>query len=384
MTSFDDLSLAKLRGRASAKWTTYPPDVLPAWVAEMDFPLAEPIKQRLRRAIDADDCGYAHPVALPAAFASFAKSRFGWNVDAARVRSAPEVMIAIAEILRLVTKAGDGVVINRPVYPPFTMVIEEVGCTVVDAPLAHVEGGGWDLDLDALEKAFADGAKAYVLCNPHNPVGRVFEKSQLVAIAKLAKQYNVVVLADEIHGPLALPGAVHVPFVSVSESTGADAITITSASKAFNIAGLKCAVFVAGSPAMQNVMRKLPIELPERVGLHGMLANIVAYEEGAPYLDALIAHLDRNRSLMAELLGVYLPAVKYVPPQAGYLAWLDCSALGLGDDPAKVFLKKGKVALMRGLDFGRQGACFTRVNMGTSSAILSEVVGRMGKALENS
>lgn len=383
MTAFDDLSLAKLRGRSSAKWTTYPPDVLPAWVAEMDFPLAEPIKQRLRRAIDADDCGYAHPSALPEAFAAFAKARFDWTVDPSRVRSAPEVMIAIAEILRIVTKPGDGVVINRPVYPPFTMVIEEVGCKVVDAPLAHVQGGGWDLDLDALEEAFAGGAKAYVLCNPHNPVGRVFEKAQLEAIAKLAKQHDVVVLADEIHGPLVLPGAAHVPFVSVSEPLGADAITITSASKAFNIAGLKCAVFVAGSQAMQSAMKKLPIELPERVGLHGMLANIVAFQEGAQYLDALLAHLDRNRMLMTELLGVYLPAVRYIPPQAGYLAWLDCSALGLGDDPAKVFLKKGKVALMRGLDFGRQGACFTRVNMGTSSAILGEVVGRMRKALEH-
>jgi cystathionine beta-lyase len=179
-----------------------------------------------------------------------------------------------------------------------------------------------------------------------------------------------------------LPGAVHVPFIKVSEKIGADAISITSASKAFNIAGLKCAVFVAGSPAMQSAMKKLPKELPERVGLHGMLANIVAFQEGAPYLDGLLEQLDRNRTLMAELIGVYLPAVRYIPPQASYLAWLDCSALGLGDDPARLFLKKGKVALMRGLDFGRQGACFVRVNMGTSSAILSEIVGRMGKALD--
>ena len=382
MNAFEEISLAKLRGRASAKWTTYPADVLPAWVAEMDFPLAEPIKQRLRRAIDSDDCGYAHPVALPEAFASFAKSRFKWTVDPSRVRSAPEVMVAIAELLRIVTKPGDGVVINPPVYPPFAMVIEEVGRTVVEVPLAHVQGAGWELDLVALEQAFADGAKAYLLCNPHNPVGRVYEKAQLEAIAKLARQYGVVVLSDEIHAPLVLPGAVHVPFVSVSEPIGADAVTITSASKAYNIAGLKCAVFVAGSPAMQSAMKKLPRELPERVGLHGMLANIVAFNECAEYLDGLIAQLDRNRILMSELLGVYLPATRYIPPQAGYLAWVDCSALGLGDDPARFFLKKGKVALMRGLDFGRQGACFVRVNMGTSGAILSEIVGRMNKALD--
>ncbi|HEY2898587.1 MAG TPA: aminotransferase class I/II-fold pyridoxal phosphate-dependent enzyme, partial [Gemmatimonadaceae bacterium] len=267
------------------------------------------------------------------------------------------------------------------VYPPFFVAIGELGRAVVEAPLVEA-AGRWELDLDALERCFADGAKAYLLCNPHNPVGRVFEKSQLEAIAKLAKQYGVVVLADEIHGPLVLPGAVHVPFVSVSEPLGANAITITSASKAWNIAGLKCAVIVAGSNAMQSALKSLPLELTERTGHLGVLANIAAFEEGGSYLDSLLKHLDRNRALMAELLGMYLPAVRYIPPQAGYLAWLDCSALGLGEEPAKVFLKKGKVALMRGLDFGRQGACFARVNMGTSSAILSEVVGRMGKALE--
>ncbi len=350
----------------------------------MDFPLAEPIKQRLRRAIDADDCGYAQPGPLSASFVAFANSRFAWTVDPARVSSAPEVMVAVAEILRVVTKHGDGVVINPPVYPPFFSTIQEVERAVVEVPLAHVPGGGWDLDLDALEKAFAAGAKAYLLCNPHNPTGRVLAKQQLEEIARLAKQYGVVVIANEIHAPLTLSGAVHVPFVSVSEPIGANAITVTSASKAWNVAGLKCAVIVAGSQTMQSAMRKLPREFQERTGHLGLIANIAAFEEGAPYLEGLLAHLDRNRTLLAELLGMYLPAVRYIPPQAGYLAWLDCSALGLGDDPSKVFLKKGKVALMRGTDFGRQGACFARVNMGTSGAILSEVVGRMGKAIEKS
>lgn len=384
MTAFDDLSLAKLRGRLSAKWTTYPADVLPAWVAEMDFPLAEPIKQRLRRAIDADDCGYAQPRLLHQPFIGFATSRYGWTVDPSRIRVGPEVMVAVAEILRVVTKPGDGVVINPPVYPPFFATIEEVERAVVEVPLAHVPGGGWDLDLDSLEKAFAAGAKAYLLCNPHNPTGRVLEKAQLAEIAKLAKRYGVIVIADEIHAPMVLSGAVHVPFVSVSEPLGVNAITVTSASKAWNIAGLKCAVIVAGSAAMQSALKKLPKEFGERTGHLGVIASMAAFEGGAPYLDGLLAHLDRNRVLLAELLGMYLPAVRYIPPQAGYLAWLDCSALGLGDDPAKVFLKKGKVALMRGLDFGRQGACFARVNMGTSGAILSEVVGRMGKAIEKS
>ncbi len=381
MSEFEDLSLARLRMRESEKWKRYPADVLPAWLAEMDFPLAEPIKQRLRCSLDIDDCGYAFPSTLAEAFGSYAKSRFGWTVDRTRVLVAPEVMVGVAEILRIVPKPEDGGVINPPVYPPFFATIAEVGRRVVEVPLAHVPGGGWDLDLDALEQAFAAGAKAYLLCNPHNPTGRVFEREKLVEIAKLAQTHGVVVIADEIHAPLVLPGAVHVPFVSVSEPVGANAITLTSASKGWNVAGLKCAVMVAGSAPMRSALRKLPSEMRERTGHFGVIANTAAFREGGPWLDALLTHLDRNRTLLGELLGVYLPAVKYVPPQAGYLGWLDCSALGIGDDPAAVFLAKGKVALMRGLDFGRQGACFTRINMGTSGAILSEVVGRMGRAL---
>ncbi|MGH7620793.1 MAG: MalY/PatB family protein, partial [Gemmatimonadaceae bacterium] len=313
MSAFEDLSLAKLRGRESAKWTVYPPDVLPAWVAEMDFPLAEPIKQRLRRAIDSDDCGYAHPTALPEAFAAFAKARFGWTVDPSRVRTAPEVMVAVAEILRVVTKPGDGVVINPPVYPPFAMTISEVGRRVVDSPLAHVPGGGWDLDLDSLESSFKAGARAYLLCNPHNPTGRVLSAEQLKQIAELAKRYGVTVIADEIHSPLTLPGATHTPFVSVSESVGTNAVTLTSASKAWNLAGLKCAVIVAGSSAMKKMLQALPIELTERTGHLGAMANVAAFREGAHWLDGLVQHLDRNRAIMAELLGVYLPAVRYIP-----------------------------------------------------------------------
>jgi cysteine-S-conjugate beta-lyase len=381
VSELEELSLARLRMRESAKWSAYPADVLPAWVAEMDFPLAEPIRQRLHRALDLDDCGYAHPSALPEAFAAYAKSRFDWTVDPSRVLVAPEVMVGVAEILRVVTKPGDGVVINPPVYPPFFGTVGEIGRRVVEVPLARTADGGWELDLDGLERAFAAGAKAYLLCNPHNPTGRVFDRDRLIEIAKLAQAHGVTVIADEIHSPLTLPGAVHTPFVSVSEPLGTKAVTLTSASKAWNVAGLKCAVIVAGSAAMRSALRALPAELVERTGHFGVIANVAAFREGGPWLDALLDHLDRNRSLLGELLGVYLPAVRYVPPQAGCVGGLDCSALGIGDDPAAVFLTRGKVALMRGLEFGRQGACFTRVNFGTSSAILSEIVGRMGKAL---
>ena len=377
---FDDLALDRLRQRRSAKWAAYPADVLPAWVAEMDFPIAEPIKRALRDAIDLDDCGYARPHALREAFAAFAAGRFDWTVDPARVIAVPEVMIGVGEVLRLVTTPGDQVVVNPPVYPPFFATIAEVERRVVEVPLARGAGGagGWALDLAGLERAFAAGARAFLFCNPHNPVGRVFEAGDVRAVAELAARYDVAVLADEIHAPLTLPGIAHTPFLSVSEALGVRAVVLTSASKGWNIPGLKCAVVVAGSPAMHDALA--PLRAPERlerVGHLGVLGTVAAFTEGGAWLDALVAHLDRNRALLARLLADCLPEVGFVPPQAGYLAWLDCQALGLGDDPARAFLKRGRVALSRGLDFGSGGAGFARLNIGTSGELLREAVCRM-------
>jgi cystathionine beta-lyase len=374
---FDDLSLERLRQRRSAKWTAYPADVLPAWVAEMDFPIAEPIKRALRLAIDLDDCGYARPQALPEAFAAFAADRFGWTVDPTRVFAVPEVMIGVGEVLRLVTRPGDAVVVNPPVYPPFFATIREVERRVAEVPLVR-DAAGWSLDLEGLEREFAAGARAYLLCNPHNPTGRVLERDEVRAVAELAARYDVAVLADEIHAPLTLPGAVHTSFVSVSEAYDVRGVTLTSASKGWNIPGLKCAVVVAGSAAMRGVLAPLRSpERAERVGHLGVLGTIAAFREGGAWLDGLIAHLDRNRALLASLLADCLPEVGFVPPQAGYLAWLDCRALGLGDDPAKTFLTRGRVALTRGVDFGREGAGFARLNIGTSAELLTEAVSRM-------
>ena len=376
-TTFDELSLDRLRQRRSAKWSAYPPDVLPAWVAEMDFPIAEPVKRALRAAIDLDDCGYARPHALAEAFATFAAERFSWGVDPARVVAVPEVMIGVGEVLRLVTAPGDAVVVNPPVYPPFFSTIREVERRIVEVPLAR-GAGGWTLDLEGLERAFAAGARAFLFCNPHNPVGRVFDRDEVRAVAELAARYDVAVLADEIHAPLTLAGAAHTPFVSVSEALGARALVLTSASKGWNIPGLKCAVIVAGSAAMRDALA--PLRAPERlerVGHLGVVGTAAAFTEGGAWLDALVAHLDRNRVLLASLLAECLPGVGYVPPQAGYLAWLDCRALGLGDDPARAFLKRGRVALTRGIDFGTGGAGFARLNMGTSGELLREAVRRM-------
>jgi cystathionine beta-lyase len=379
---FDDVSLELLRSRRSIKWTRYDPDVLPAWVAEMDFALALPIREALQRALARDDTGYANPGRLGEAFAGFALDRFGWRVAPDRVRPAADVMSAVAELLRVVTGPGDGVVINPPVYPPFSGVTRETGRRVVEVPLAARENG-WELDLDRLERAFADGARAYLLCHPHNPTGTSFPRSELEAVAGLAEAYRVTVIADEVHAPMTLDGARHLPFLALGGAAVEHGVALTSASKAWNVPGLKCAFIVAGSDAMQETLEQgLPTHLSFHVGHFGVLANIAAFEHGGEWLDALNRHLERNRSALADLLAEHLPTVRYVPPQAGYLAWLDCRDLELGDDPAKAFLERGRVALSEGPLFGTEGRGHARLNFGTSSALLEKAVRRMAASIE--
>jgi cystathionine beta-lyase len=380
MPNFDDLSITELRKRRSAKWTMFPPDVLPAWVAEMDFPLDDGIRAALRDAIAHDDCGYANGAGVGAAFARFVAAWFGWTLDARGVFVLPDVLVGIAEVLHALTKPGDRVVVNSPVYPPFFRTVREVERAVEDVPLLRGEHG-WDVDLAGLERAFAGGAAAYLVCSPHNPVGKVFTAADLGAIARLAKRYGVLVIADEIHAPLTMPPATFTPYLTVSDPLDGDALALWSASKAWNLPGLKCAVAVAGTQRMRERLSVLPAELPWRAGNLGVVASIAAFEGGGPWLRALLDYLAGNRRLLAELIARELPGVVYVEPQASYLAWLDCAALELGADPVGVFLERGRVALTRGRDFGPQAAAFVRVNMGTSAAILTEIVARMRSAL---
>lgn len=374
-----ELSLERLARRRSAKWSSFEAGVLPAWVAEMDFALAPAVKAALKEAIELDDCGYANPLApggLREAFAGFAGRRLGWEVDPERVVPLVDVVSGLSELLRVLTEPGDGVVINPPVYHPFFSLIAEAGRRVVEVPLAD----GRELDLDGVARAFAGGARALILCNPHNPTGAVLERSELEALAQLAGEHDAWVLADEIHAPLVLDGAEHLPFVSVSAAAAERGIVLSSASKAFNVAGLKCAVAVtAGEPASEAVQR-LP-EVARHSGHLGVLASEAAFRDGDQWLDEVLAVLDSNRRRLGELLAERLPQVGYEPPQAGYLAWLDCSALGLGADPAPALLERGRVALSGGPSFGRGGDGFVRLNFGTSPELVEQIVGRIATAV---
>ena len=365
-----EISIDRLRLRHSAKWARYPADVLPAWVAEMDFPLAEPVKLALAETVQLDDCGYASPqeLGLAEAFAGFAEDRMEWSLDPRGVSPSSNVVGAITAVLRAIAKPSGRVVINTPVYHPFFAVIEELGCELAEAPLTAGE-----LDPEMIERRFAEGAVALILCSPHNPTGGVPSQEQLAAIADAAARHGAWVLADEIHAPLVLPGARHVPFLTVSEAAAERGIAFCSASKAFNVAGLHCSQIVTASENAAEVIGRLPFSATH-CGHLGAIASVAAFRDGGPWLDDVIAVLDHNRSLLAELLAAHLPEIGCAQPQAGYLAWLDLRALDLGEDPSMAILEHGRVALSPGPSFGSQGAGFARLNIGTSPALLEQAV----------
>ncbi|MFB7506626.1 MalY/PatB family protein [Streptomyces broussonetiae] len=374
------LDLERLRCRTSMKWRTYPADVLPLWVAEMDVPLAEAVVRAVTDALALGDTGYPTGTAYAEALAAFAADRWDWDgIAIERTAIVPDVMLGVVEMLRLVTGPGDPVIVDPPVYPPFFQFIGHMDRKVVEVPL----GPGLRLDPAALEETFraataGSGRAAYLLCSPHNPTGTVHTAGELATVAALAERYGVRVVADEIHAPLVTPGVPFVPYLSVP---GAErGLSLMSASKGWNLAGLKAAVALAGPGAATDLAR-----LPEEVG-HGpshigVIAHTAALRAGTGWLDALLAGLAANRNLLARLLAEHLPAIRLHPAEATYLAWLDCRALDLGDDPAQVFLERGRVAVNSGLPFGTGGAGHVRLNLATSPEILTDGVRRMAAAL---
>jgi cystathionine beta-lyase len=354
----------------------------------MDFPVAEPIKAAIRDALANDDCGYAFPAGVAEAFGAWAKQEYGWDVEPRDLLVVADVGTGMGELIRTATSPGDGIVIDPPLYHRFAALIRELDRQLVEAPLRIDPEASKDaeaplaLDLDAIERAYASGARVHVFCSPHNPSGRVHRRHELERVAELADHHGVLILSSEVHAPMTLPGATHHPLLTISDAARRRAIVLTSASKTWNLAGLKAAMIIAQSDQTRAVVARLSPNLPYHAGVFGVLAARIAFSEaGAPWRKQLLAILDRNRALLADLLRERLPAVRYIPPEAGYLAWLDCRGLRLGDDPARQFLKRGRVAFSAGPMFGTGGAGHVRLNFGTTEAFLRETVERMVSTL---
>ncbi|WP_433004368.1 MalY/PatB family protein [Kribbella sp. CA-294648] len=367
-------ALDELQRRRSEKWYGHGEGVIAATVAEMDFELAEPIAAALHDAVSRSDLGYVSslPSSLGTAFAGFAQRRLDWKVDPDRVTLVPDVMVGLIELCRVIAPGGS-IGFATAGYPPFFEQLPAAGFSLVPMPLL-TDGS---FDLDRLTAHLRDGLDILILANPHNPTGRTLPYDELTRIADLCAQYGAWVLADEIHAPLVLPGAKHVPWLEVSDAARSCGISLTSASKAFNLAGLKAALLVTASDRAQDVLRRLPIT-NDQVGLLGLVASEAAFSAGDEWLDDVLRQLDRNRAVIAANLP---EGITWTPPQATYVAWLDCAGASLGQDPAEFFLERARVALSPGRNYDPAANTFTRLNFGTSEELLTEMLHRMASAV---
>ncbi|MGQ4334740.1 MalY/PatB family protein [Streptomyces hayashii] len=383
---FDGLRAASLSTRRSEKWRRYPPDILPAFIAEMDFPVAEPVIDAVRaHLVEGGDLGYAYAYTTDAsvqrAFAAWARAHHGWRVEPRKVVLFPDTMRVMEVALERFTEPGDGVVVDVPAYPPYFEAISAAGRQVVTQPM-RLRGGRWRLDLEGLARAFRSGAAAYFLCNPHNPTGRVLAVEELREVLALAAEFDVAVISDEVHAPLTHPGRRHVPLGSLPEAARVATVTAASASKGWNLSGLKCAMAVAGRPRDHDRLMEMRPRERDGVGILGVSASEAAFTRGDPWLRTVRHYLHGSRRMLVELFESFGPDLVLAPPEASYLAWLDgrrlADRLGSGD-LAGFFLARGRVALSDGREYGREG--FIRLNFGTSQRLLEEMVRRMEKAV---
>lgn len=367
------------RDRTSVKWGVHGPDVIPMWIAEMDCAPCPAVVEAVTAAVTRGDTGYALTTEYAAEVAAFADAEWAWRLDPRTTTRVADVLTGVTHLLGLFTEVGGPVVVSPPVYNAFYEVIEACGRRVVEAPL----GPDHRLDLAGLAEVFAretgGGARtAYLLSNPHNPTGTVHTPAELEALARLADEHGVRVVSDEIHGPLVLPTSTFTPYLTVAGTERG--VTVTSASKAWNLAGLKAAIIVPGDAAVDDVSRLHPYVTFGASHL-GVIAQTAAYRDGRDWLRRLVGELDANRRLLTDLVAEQLPGARLVVPEATYLAWLDLSGLGLGDDPAGEVLRRARVALSPGPIFGSGGQQHARINYATSPEILREAVGRIADIL---
>lgn len=362
--------------RTSVKWGAYAGDVLPLWVAEMDAEPCEPVVEAVEAALRRGDTGYPLGVEFVAAGIDHASQTWGWDIEPKRVTPVADVMTGLTELVRRVTDPGGPVIVSSPVYNAFFHFMDMAGREVVDAPLRDGR-----LDLDALDRTFgevtAGGARAaYLLCNPQNPTGTVHTAEELAGLAEVAGRHGVVVIADEIHAPIVHDGP-FTPYLSVPG--GERGVSLHSASKAWNLAGLKAAMVVVGDDAADELTLH---EVHTHGASHlGQIAAVAAWRGGGDWLAQVTSEIDANRTLLARLLSQRLPQIRYAVPAATYLAWLDCRELGWGDDPATVLRERAGVAFSPGGSFGSTGRRFVRFNLATSPEIITEAVDRMAGAL---
>jgi cysteine-S-conjugate beta-lyase len=381
----DATTAADLRGRRSVKWTAPGPGGFGAGVAEMDFGVAPPVLDALAGLSADANFGYLPPFLadeLAAACAEFQRRRYGWEVDPAQVRHVPDVLRALQVAITHLSRPGSPIILPTPAYTPFLAVPGFLGREIIQVPMRG-NAGLPTLDLDAINEAFRRGGHLLIFCNPCNPLGRVFTVDEMAQLSNVVDSWGGRVFADEIHGPLVYPGMRHIPYACTSGAAAAHTLTATSASKAWNLPGLKCAQVILTSETDRQHWDELPFFATHGASNPGVVASIAAFRHGEAWLDEVVGYLDDSRRLLADLLGRYVPRVRYRPPDATYLAWLDCSALDLPRSPGELVTERAHVTVVDGPAFGAAGAGRFRLNFATPQPVLTEMAERIAAVLDH-
>lgn len=368
-------------GTDSIKWRAYPQGVLPLWVADMDFTSPPEVIAALQQRMAHGIFGYADETEqLTALVVERMQHLYGWEIEPDDVLLVPGVIAGFNLTCQAVTTVGLAMTIQPPIYPPFFGVAANAGITEIQSPLENDGSGNYQVNFASLEKALRK-SKFFLFCNPHNPVGKVYTLDELQRIADLCVQNDVILCSDEIHSDLVFSGSHHIPIASLNSEIAQRAVTLIAPSKTYNVAGLDCAVLICQNKALMKTIKKQRRGIMGGVNLLGAGAAIAAYQHGQVWLAEVLEYLQSNRDFLVEYIRTNLPAIKIHTPQATYLAWLDCRALGLETDPYTFFLEKAKVALNKGADFGGDGESFVRLNFACERATLVEALERMRKAL---
>ncbi len=366
----------------SIKWRIYDPDVLPLWVADMDFLSPEPVIRALQERVAHGVFGYeSAPDALREVICARLRELYRWDV-------APDALVFVPGVVpgfNLATQAfvapDHALMIQTPVYPPILHAAVTAGVASAAMPLTLNGAGDYEVDFELFANTTAGGVQMFLLCNPHNPVGRVFTEAELTRMADLCLSHHVLICSDEIHSDLIFRGHRHRPIAALAPEIEAQTITLMAPSKTFNIAGLHCAFAVIPNPDLRRRFQAADKGVLESVNALGFTAALAAYRDGQPWLDSLLRYLEDNRNAVADYVANFLPGVKMRKPEGTYLAWLDCRAAGIGASPAEFFLNRARVALNEGASFGADGAGFVRLNFGCPRALLMEGLERMRAAL---
>jgi cystathionine beta-lyase len=380
----DSTTVATLRARGSFKWTAPGPDGLGAAVAEMDFGAAPPILDALAGLSASANFGYLPPPLaeeLAAACAGFMARRYGWQTDPADIHPIPDVIKGLELAITQFSRPGSPVILPTPAYMPFLIVPKFLGREIIQVPMRDDGTGFFTFDPDGIDAAFRAGGHLLIFCNPYNPLGRVFRADEMTQLTDIVDRRGGRVFADEIHAPLVYPGQRHIPYAATSETAAGHTLTATSASKAWNLPGLKCAQVVLTNEADRKRWADMGVFAAHGASNPGVVANIAAFRQGEPWLDEILGYLDDSRRLLADLVRRQLPGVRYRPPDGTYLAWLDCTALDLPQSPGELITDRARITVVDGPAFGTGGAGAFRFNFATPQPILVEMVQQIAAVL---